>query len=125
MNDLGVTVTSTFKASLHCQQAVNRARRILFQLRRGFAVLAPEIFRTLYLAPVISLLQYGQQTSSPDLQRDTALMERILRLAACTVKGMRELPHRERRCQLNVFFSRAAPSTRRPHPRLQNLLRTP
>ncbi len=87
-----MTVTSTFKTSLHCQQAVNRARRVLFQLRRGFAVLTLEIFRPLYLALVRPIFEYGQQASSPYLQRDIALMERLLRLATRTVKGMRELP---------------------------------
>ncbi len=55
--DLGVTVTSTFKTSVHCQQAANQARRILFQLRRGFAVLTPEIFRPLHLALVRPILE--------------------------------------------------------------------
>ncbi len=103
MKDLGVTVTSTFKTSLHCQQAVNRARRILFQLRRGFADLTPEIFRPLYLALLRPILEYGQQASSPYLQRDIALMERIQRLATCMVKGVMELPYEERPCRLNLF----------------------
>ncbi len=103
MKDLGVTVSSTFKTSLHCQQAVNRARRILFQLRRGFAVLTPEIFRPLYLALVRPILEYGQQASSPYLQRDIALMERIQRLATRMVKGIRELPYEERLRRLNLF----------------------
>ncbi len=59
MKYLGLTVTSTFKTSLHCQQAVNRAQRILFQLRRGFSVLIPEIFPLLYLAVVGPILEYG------------------------------------------------------------------
>ncbi len=83
-------MTSTFKTSLRCQQAVNRARRILFQLRRGFAVLTPEIFGPLYLALVRPILEYGQQASSPYLRRNIALMERIQRLATRMVKGMRE-----------------------------------
>ncbi len=101
--DLGVTVTSTFKKSLHCQQAANRARRILFLLRRGFAVLTPEIFRPLYLALVRPILEYGQQASSPYLRRDIALMERIQRLATRMVKGMRKLPYEDRLCRLNIF----------------------
>ncbi len=101
--DLGVTVTSTFTTSLHCQQPVNRARRVLFQLRRGFAVLTPEIFRPLYLALVRLILEYGQQASSPYLQHDIALMERLQRLATRTVKDMRELPYVERLRRLNLF----------------------
>ncbi len=105
MTDLGVTVSSTFKTSLHCQQPVNRARRILFQLRRGFAVLTPEIFRPLYLDLVRPILEYGRQASSPYLQRDIALMEHIQRLATRMVKGMRELPYEERLRRLNLYLS--------------------
>ncbi len=96
-------LTSTFKTSLHCPQAANRARRILFQLRRGFAVLTPEIFRPLYLALVRPILEYGQQASSPYLRRDIALMERKQRLATCMAKGMRELPYEDRLRRLNIF----------------------
>ncbi len=88
-----MTGTSTFKTSLHCQQAANRARRILFQLRRGFAVLTPEFFRSLHLAQVRPILEYGQQASSPYLRRDITLIKRIQRLATRMVKGMRELPY--------------------------------
>ncbi len=88
---LGVIVTSTFKTSLHCRQAVNR--RILFQLRRRVAVLTPEIFRPLYLALVIPILEYGQKASSSCLQRDITLMERLQRLATRMVKGIGELPY--------------------------------
>ncbi len=96
-------MTSTFRTSLHCQQAANRARRNLFLLRRGFAVSTPEIFRPLYLALVRPILRYGQQASSPYLRRDIDLMERIQRLATRMVKGMRELPYEDRIHRLNIF----------------------
>ncbi len=95
-------MTSTFKTS-HCQQTANSARRILFQLRRGFAVLTPEIFRPLYLALVRPILEYGQQASSPYLRRDIALMERIQRLATCMIKSITQLPYEDRLRRLNVF----------------------
>ncbi len=101
--DLRVTVTSTFKISLHFQQAANRARRILFLLRLGFAVLTPELVRPLYLALVRPILEYGQQASSPYLRRDIALMERIQRLATHMVKGMKELPYEDRLRRLNIL----------------------
>ncbi len=101
--DLGVTVTSTFKTSVPCQQAANRARRIQFLLRRGFTVLTTEIFRPLYLALGRPILEYGPQASSPYLRRDIVLMERIQRLATCMVKGMRELPYEDRLRRLNIF----------------------
>ncbi len=50
----------TLLVFIDCQQAVNRARRILFQLRRRFAVPKPEIIRPLYLVLVRPILEYGQ-----------------------------------------------------------------
>ncbi len=101
--NLGVTVTSSFKTSVHCQQAANRGWRILFPFHRGFAVLTPEIFRPLYLALVRPILKYGQQEFSPYLRRDITLMERIQRLATRLVKGKRELPNGDRLRRLNSF----------------------
>ncbi len=115
--DLGVTVISTFKTSLHCQQAANRARRILFVLRRAFAVLTPEIFRPLYLAVERPILGYGQQASSPNLRRDIALMQRIQRQATRTVKCMR--------MSTAYIFSPASQASRRPHLGLQHISRSP
>ncbi len=123
--DLGVTVTSTFKTSLHCQQAVTRARRILFQLRHGFAVLTPDICQPLYLGLVSPIPEYGQQSSSKYLQQNIASTERIQRLTTHMVKGKRELSYEERLRRLNLFISRAAPSSWIPHPRLQHFPRTP
>ncbi len=61
-------------------------------------------FRPLYLALVRPILECDQQASSPYLQRDIALMQRIQRRATCMVKDMRELPHQERLRRLNRFF---------------------
>ncbi len=77
--------------------------RIMFQLRRGVAVLTPEIFRPLYLALVRPILKYDQQASSPYLRRDIVLMERIQRLATRMVKCMIELPYEDRLCRLDIF----------------------
>ncbi len=49
------------------------------------------------------ILEYGQQASSPNLRRDTALMERIQCLATRMVKDMREQPYEDRLHRLNVF----------------------
>ncbi len=75
----------------------------IIDLSYGFAVLTLEIFRILHLALVRPILEYGQQASSPYLRRDTALMERIQRLATRMVKGMRELPYEDRLRRLNIF----------------------
>ncbi len=103
-----MTVTFTFRTSLHCQQAVNRARRILFQFRRGLAVPTPEIFRPLYLALVRPTLGNGQQASLLYRQRNIALMECIQCLATRMIKGMSELPYEDDFVN-RFFFSRATP----------------
>ncbi len=47
-NDLGSIVTSSFKTSSHCREAVKRARGALFQIWRDFAVVSPENVHPLY-----------------------------------------------------------------------------
>ncbi len=96
-------MTPTFKTSLHCQQAANRARRILFQLRHGFAVLTPEIFRPLSLVLVKPILESGPQAPSPHLRQDIVLMARTQRRATRLVNGMGELPYEDRLRRLDIF----------------------
>ncbi len=99
----GVTITSTFKTPLRCQQAAHCTCHILLQLRRGFAVLTQEIFRPLYLALVRPILEYGLQESLPRLRRGIVLKERMQRLATRMVEDMRVLAHEDRLRRLNIF----------------------
>ncbi len=91
---IGVTSGLIFIQCLHHQQAEIRARRILFQLRRGFAVLTPEIFRPMCLALVRPILDYSQQASLPHHQRGINLMERTQQLTTRLVKSLRELSYK-------------------------------
>ncbi len=100
--DLGVTITADFKTSHHCREATNRARRVFFEMRRGFAVLTPEIFRPLYLALVRHILEYGLQASPLYLRRDIYLMERLQRLGTRMVKSLRGLSYEDRLRRLNL-----------------------
>ncbi len=53
--NLGVPLVYTFRASLLCQQAANRARCILFQFHPGIPISTQEMFPPMYLALVRSI----------------------------------------------------------------------
>ncbi len=114
-----------FKTSQHCKEAANRARRVLFQMRRGFAVLTPEIFRPLYLALVRPILEYGLQASPPYLRRDIYLMERLPRLGTRMVNSLRGLSYEDRFRRLNLFTIERRLLRGGPHSGLQPISRSP
>ncbi len=99
INDLGVTVISTFGAFFNHHQIVNRVKRIMFKLLRGIGNLTPEMFQHSYQALVRPILEYNQHAS-------------LLYLTTSLVKGTKELSHKERLHRLNIIRSRATPSSR-------------
>ncbi len=50
IRDLGVPLGTTFTASVHCREAANTARRLLFMVRRSFSELSKTAFTPLYCA---------------------------------------------------------------------------
>ena len=104
-------VDHSFKPSLQCQVAVNRARGVLFQIKRSFAALTPDIFRPLYITLVRPILEYGVQAMSPYLARDVELIEKFQHLATRMVKGfgainqrgIPRVPYEERLRRLRLF----------------------
>ena len=101
--DLGLLVSETYKTTDHCRKAVSRARALLFQIKRGFADLTPEIFRPLYVALVRPILEYGIQAASPYLQSDVDSVGKLQRLATRMVKGLRERPYCDHLKALHIF----------------------
>ncbi len=63
--DLGITIESSFKPSLHYAQAFKTARAALFLIRRSFVTLTPEILISLCSTLVRPNLEYAIQASSP------------------------------------------------------------
>ncbi len=101
--DLGITVDSSFKPSLHCAQAFKRARAALFLIRKSFVTLTPEILIPLYYTLVRPPLDYAIQASSPYLKKDIDHLERLQPPANRRVKGCRDLSHEERLEELSLF----------------------
>ncbi len=67
--DLGLMIDNTFKPSIHCGQAFNKARSALFLIWRSFVTLTPDIFIPLYSTLVRPHLEYAIQASSPYLRK--------------------------------------------------------
>ncbi len=101
--DLGITIDSSFKPSIHCAQAFKRAHAALFLIRGSLVTLTPEIFIPLFSILVRSHLEYAIQASSPYLKKDIDHLERLQRLATRMVKGCRGLSYEERLEKLSLF----------------------
>ncbi len=85
-----------FSPSAQCTDAVNKARRLIFMIRRSFQDLSKPAFISLYGALVRPHFEYGMPAYSPNLVADINHLERIQRLATSLVTGMRHLPYEER-----------------------------
>ena len=101
--DLGIEVDSSFKPSAQCLRAVNKARGLLFCLKRAFDRLTPDIFIPWYDSIIRPNLDYGIQACSPYLRRDIIHVERLQRLATRMVHGLHSLPYEDRLRRLNLF----------------------
>ncbi len=65
VNDLGITVNSAFTPSANVLTAANKARGILYLIKRSFTCLTKEIFVPLYRALVRPHLEYAIQANGP------------------------------------------------------------
>ncbi len=91
-----------FSPSAQCTEAANKARRLIFMIRRSFQDLSKSAFIPLYGASVRPHLEYGMPACSPILVADINHLERIQRLATRLVTGMRHLPYEERLQRLGL-----------------------
>ncbi len=84
-----------FSPSAHCTEAANKARRLVFMIRRSFQDLSKSAFIPLYEALVRPHLAYGMPACLPSLVADINHLERNQRLAKRLVTGMRHLLYEE------------------------------
>ncbi len=96
VKDLGVQTDNMFSPSTQCTEYANKARLLIFMIRRSFQDLSKSAFIPLKKALVRLHLEYGMPTCSPNLVADTNLLERIQRLTVRLVTGMHHLPYEER-----------------------------
>ncbi len=83
INDLSNAVNAAFAPSANVLAAANKARGILYFIKRSFTSLTKEIFVPLYNALVRPHLEYAIQANCPYLKKDINHLERIQRAASC------------------------------------------
>ncbi len=96
INDLGTTVNTAFTPSTNVLAAANKARGMLYFIKRSFTCLTKEIFVPLYSSLVRPHLEYAIQANCPYLKKDINHLERIQRATTRWVKGLRGLTYEER-----------------------------
>ncbi len=96
INDLGLTENSAFTPSANALTATNKARGMLFFIRRSFSCLTREIFVPVYSALVRPHHECAIQANCPCHKKGIYHMERIQMTATRWVKGLRGLTNEER-----------------------------
>ncbi len=91
-----------FSPSAQCTEAANKARRLIFMIRRSFLDFSKSAFIPLYGAFVRPHLEYGVPGCSPNLVADINHLEQIQKLVTRLVTGMRHLPYEERLQRLGL-----------------------
>ncbi len=102
VKDLGVQTDNMFSPSAQCTEVANKARRLIFVMRRSFRDLSKSPLIPLDGALVRPHLEYGMPAFSPSLVADINHLERIQRLNSRLITGMRHLPYEERLQRLGL-----------------------
>jgi len=77
VRDLGVTITDVFTPSANIVIATQRARTMMFLIRRSFCHITPDILIPLYSCFVRVHLEYAIQATRPFLKKDLDRVEKI------------------------------------------------
>ncbi len=102
INDLGIAVNAAFTPLVNVLTITNKAREMLYFIKRSLTCLTKEIFLPLYSALVRPQLECAIQVTCPYLKKDMYLLERIQRAATRWVKGLGDLNYEERLKALNL-----------------------
>ncbi len=100
---LGIVLNTRLSAQDNVVSGANKARRMLFYLRRSFTILAPSIFILLYKAFIRPHLKYATQASSHILSRDGQVLERVQNLSLKFIKRLRHAPYETTLHWLRLF----------------------
>ncbi len=86
--DLGIVLNTRLSAEGNVVSAANKARGMLFYLKRSFAALTPSIFLPLYKTFIRPHL-----FKQPILCRNVEALEKMQKLALKFVNGLRHVPY--------------------------------
>ncbi len=93
-----------FSPSAQCTEAANKARQLIFMIKRSFQDLSKSAFIPLCGALVRPHLEYGMPACSPNLVADINRLELLQRLTTRLVTVMRLLPYEGRlQCRCSSF----------------------
>ena len=102
VSDLGVTMDSSLKFSLHCNKLCAKAGLRARQILRCFRCKCPVVLTKAFVIFVRPLLEYCSQIWSPRLHKDIYNVERVQRSFTKRLPGLWNLSYTERLMRLNL-----------------------
>ena len=103
VKDLGVTISQNLKFSQQCNEAANKANRMLGFINRNFTFKSKDIILPLYTSMVRPHLEYAVQFWDPYLIKDIQKLEKVQKRATKLIPNLRNKPYEERLKELNLF----------------------
>ena len=100
--DLGVHIDSDLKFTIHCQEKINKANKVLGFIRHTFKHMDKDIFLQLYKALVRPHLEFASCIWSPKHKFNIDSIERVQRRATKIIPHLRNLTYKERLKYLNL-----------------------
>ncbi len=96
MEDLAVTIVSSFKFSQQCKDATGKANKMLGFINRNFSVKNKDVILLLYISLVRPHLGYSVQFWAPHHAKDIAKLEVAQRKATKIITSLRNKSYEER-----------------------------
>lgn len=96
IKDLGVWVDKKLKFSKHIALIALFANRLIGLFERTFLYITPDIFKVFTILFIRSRLEYANQICFPFLNKGIDKLEKVQRRATKCVRGISNLPYRER-----------------------------
>ncbi len=100
---LVLTLDTTFPSSVHCREAANTAKQLLFMIHQSFTELSKAAFIPLDRVIMRPHLGYAMDTNAPALRVDINKLEGVQRLATWIVRVLRLVLYEERLRQFTIF----------------------
>ena len=101
--DLGVIISKDLKSENHITECVKKANKMLGMIKRTFSFMDKNMLVQLIKTFIRPHLEYGQQASSPYLQKDVNKLEGVQRRATKLLKCIEDMSYEERLKHLDIY----------------------